>query len=228
MTNPDHEIKNLINEIKEDVRKDEALHFLKKYSVHIFATVTLLITGSLGYAAWSWHKAKKQEEATLYLLEAINSQQKNASEKAVRYLNSLENSYGYSFVEIGTLLQANTLVQQEKEEDALALYEQLAQKPNTPKMIVYYARTRALYIKVNKKIDAALLAEVEPLIESRNPWHYSAAELKGVVQMTLAEKDKTYLKPAQTTFQGLLSDPSTPSSIKSRVRLHLNRLDLTS
>ena len=210
---------NIFQEIEADIERQRLEDLWKRVGPFVIsaAIIVMVITG--GYSAWhSWQTNKVQTATSQFMALATDTTADEAS-----FIASLEK-----------FAQANAATTQ----GALALFQAAAiaaKQGNTQSAISYYNG-----IAANTKIDASfrqladlysielqadtgntaeLLKKLEPLTKSEAPFHFSALELSGYMNMKLGEKAK-----ARQIFSALANDASAPHGISTRATTMLRYL----
>lgn len=204
---------DFVEEIKEEVRKDQLLKLWQEYgNVIIGAGLTILLfTG--GYLFWDHYQTKKLNQQTLQYEKILEElQQKNK----VDFSDLLKNgSQGYRL--LGLLEQNNHASSQTQEDKSLqALAEDKSLNP--------FYREIAAIKTIMKDFDSTngqvLLERLAPLSEKKSPLQPFVVELQAFAYLKLNQVAK-----AQEKFKAVLNASESQGALKLRARAMLEMLE---
>lgn len=164
-------------DIEESVRRDEMKRVWQEYGPYLIAGIVLavILTGVLSaYRAWDKSARVSQTTALVAALEA---------EDAPRALGDLSATLRPGHRAVARLTQAAALVQDGRGEEALAVFEALADDKAAPEMYRDLALLESVRVRAAAAgADAqALRARLAPLLkQKKNPW-YAQAQLQAAL-----------------------------------------------
>lgn len=201
---------DILDEISEELKKDKALDFLKKYGFHIIGVISGILLISILYLGWSYYQEsglEAESDAYIAALEKISKDPIKASSE----LSELSNSYGGQYGTLAKFIKASIYLQNKQIKEAVEVLEAIVADSSTDKYLRKLATVRLIQAKLDTGDAKKLLQEVAPLVTADNPWSYSARELKGLLLLKTGDKSSAY-----NTFHTLASDRQAPRSLANR------------
>ena len=211
----------LIQEVEEDLRREQYLKLWKQYGNIIMAAVLCVIVVVAGYQGWqSWQsKLRLKESDQLAAAQALATDGKKT--EAIDALAKLaaDSHTGYGIA--ADLLRADLIAQKDDIPGAIAAYEKIATS-SAPQPFRDLALLKGIILAVDTADPATLEEKVNPLTTASSPWRYSAME----VQAMLAQK-KGDLKRATDLYKQLSDNAEAPQGVRSRAAEMLAALNWT-
>jgi hypothetical protein len=213
-------VADIFQEVGEDLRRDKALVFWKKYQNHILGAVILVIAvtaGISGWRAYRQHQIEASGTAYLQAMEALERDPKAAGPQ----LDALAKG-GTGFAVLARFQQANLALKGGDKAKAAQLFQDIAGDGSVDKAMKDMAAILGglALLDLGKNDDASKL--VEPLTGDNQPYRFSALEIQG--QAAFAAGDKKKAKEIFTQLKQLGQLPTAPQSVIQRAELMLNRL----
>ncbi|RKQ71578.1 hypothetical protein DES40_0903 [Litorimonas taeanensis] len=207
---------DFINEVEEELRKDDYNKLLKRYGPALGVIIFLIIAGT---AVFEWKKSSDDRvarAASASYISAAELAQNGEVDRAVDSFLALADKApaGYSGL---SLMRAATLeLEQGSRAKAVALFDEAAAQFKLPRH-AHLAKLKAAYILADNGAYADVSMRLDSLAAKDAPYEYLARELAGFVafqsgDMTTARQEFTYLK----------SIPGVPSSIAQRATQYLS------
>lgn len=206
----------LLKELEDELKQERLFKFLKKYANFLIGIVVLVIVVTITV---SWRDSVKTAKA----LEASEEYRKVAfvsvgesveDDIALTALNKLIEKSPPSFQMLSLMKKATILQEQDKSEEAIVIYNEIANNSSFDLAFRELARLFIAHrmIEDNSEDSAKIEQILMELSSERHPWRFSAMELHGLY---LLEKNKK--KEASEIFKMLKADKITPSSTKKRI-----------
>jgi hypothetical protein len=200
----------LIQEVDEELRRDQYHQLWKRYGKYVIAAVVAVVFVVAGYQGWQeWQGRQRQKEAAQF--EA--AQDLMAQGKAAESLEALAklSADGHTgFATAASMRRAELLIGQGDVAAAAATYEQIA---NSSGSALY--RDLAVLKLALLTLDAGDLSKLEsrvaPLSAVSNPWHFSATEV-----LALLAQKKGDAQRATELYKQLADDLQAPPDIRAR------------
>lgn len=204
---------DIFQEVDEDLRKDRFEQIWKDYGRYAVAAAIAIVIAVGGWKAWEFYtiserqKLSHQYEVAARLL--AEGKKSDASALFAGLAKKSDGSYGL----LAQLQRAAIIAEGGDISGAVSIYDQIAADSSNTQMV----RDAAVLFSVTWRVDqpdanlGELKQRLQPLIDRKSQWRFSAAELTGVI--ALREGDRA---AARKVFQGLADDPDAPPSMRAR------------
>lgn len=207
---------DFINEVEEELRKDEYNRLLKRYGPYLLAIIIAIVagTGFLEYRKYVRDKAARATSASY--VAASNKANDGQADIAVKeFLDIAEKApAGYSGL---SLVRAATLKLDAGERaEAVRLLDQAAATFEAPRHI-QLAQIKAAYILAGEGAYNDVLSRAGALSVKDAPYEYLARELVGFAALQSGD-----LAKAREEYGYLESIPGVPPTIKERAKQALS------
>jgi len=201
---------DFINEVEEELRKDDYNRLLKKYGPAIGLGLFLIVAGT-GFIEYRQYAAEKKAQAVsaIYTMadKSLDSGQKDEAVSAFVDLGETgPDGYG------GLALMRAAAIRQDQGDVAAAVrfFDQAAGRFDTPRH-KQLAQLKAAYLLADQGAYSDVVARLDPLIISDAPYEYLARELMG-----FAHSQSGNEQAAREQFAFLTSIPGVPATVKQR------------
>jgi hypothetical protein len=202
----------LLREVDDAVRKDQLDSAVKRYGWAIAGAIVVGLAGFGGWLYWSDRSEGQVEERSEKLIAAYDQLQAGQIDEAGNALATL--SEGSSATAISAkLARAGIALRNNRQDDAVQLYESIAADEDAPKPYRDLATIRAIAAQFDKLEPQQVIDRLKPLATPGNPWFGSAGEL---VAMAYMKQGKDEL--AGPLFAAIAKDEDVPQTLRSRAR----------
>lgn len=210
---------DIFREVDEELRRDKAAEWWKRYSIYIYAVALLVIVGTAGYQGWRAYDEKLRGEQSDSYAEALQALSGGDKQKAVAELKALSDPSGTGY----RLLAALTLAQVYAQDGDMAAADQIWQRLSDNGSVGQGLRQLgSLYIamqQVDKGDPTALRPKLEALAVAGEPYRFTALEL--LAALALRQGDTA---AAREHLTQITDDPTAPSGSRSRAAELLDSL----
>lgn len=207
---------DFINEVEEELRKDEYNRLLRRYGPFIVAVIVAIVAtaGFLEYQKYTKDKSARATSAS-YVAAANKAAEGNVDDSIAGFLAIAEEApAGYAGL---SLVRAASLkLEAGNSGEAIRLLDQAASTFEAPRH-AQLAQIKAAYILANDGAYSDVINRTGPLIEKDAPYEFLARELMGFA--ALKSGDETL---AREQFGYLESIPGVPATIKERAKQNLS------
>jgi hypothetical protein len=213
-------VADIFEEVNEDLRRDKALAFWKKYQNHILGFVIIVIAATAGVSGWrAYHQRLVEANGAAYLA-AMNTLEQNPQAAAPAFAALANSSSGFAV--LARFQQANAALKAGDKAKAADLFSAIAGDGSVDKAFKDLAAVLAglVLLDEGKPADAAKL--VQPLTGDSEPYRFSALDIQG--QAALASGDKKKAKDIYTQLKQLGALPAAPQGVEARAQIMLDRL----
>jgi hypothetical protein len=213
-------VADIFQEVDEDLRRDKALAFWKKYQNHIIGFAIIAVAATAGFSGWKYWKQQRIEANGAAYLQALQTQEKDPK-AAVAQFEALAKDGG-GFAVLAQFQQANQTLKDGDKAKAAEQFSAIAKDGSVDKALKDLAAVLGglAWLDAGKPEDAAKL--VEGLTGDGQPYRFSALEVQA--QAALAGGDKAKAKTIYEQLIQLSALPTAPQGIKARAQIMLERL----
>lgn len=201
---------DFINEVEEELRKDDYNRLLKKYGPAIGVVLFLIIAGA-GFLEYREYAADKKAQAVSAVYKAADTKlDKGDQDAAVAAFTELgaEGPNGYG----GLSLMRAAAIRHEQGDtgSAVKLFDQAAAKFDAPRH-KQLAQLKAAYLLADQGAYSDVIARLDSLVVADAPYEFLARELLG-----FSHAESGNEQAARQEFAYLTSIPGVPASVKQR------------
>ena len=211
MAQPPDINETFVREVDEDLRRDRARDFGKKYGGWVAAAVVLFLAASGGFIYWQYHQQQRSERQVEQLAEAFKNLGGGGRDAAIKQVDDLSANGTKSVRATALFTRAALALEQNDLKLATAKYREIAGDTGLPKPYRDAALIRQTALEFDSLQPQAIVARLKPLVERGNPWFGTAGEMTA---MALIKQGKT--KDAGQLFAAIARDTSVPDSIRAR------------
>jgi hypothetical protein len=213
-------VADIFQEVDEDLRRDKALAFWKRYQNHIIGFAIIAVAATAGVSGWRYYKQQQIEANGAAYLQALQAQDKDPKAAAAQF-DALAKDGG-GFAVLAQFQRANQALKDGDKAKAAEQFAAIAHDGSVDKALQDLAAVLGglAWLDAGKPEDAAKL--VEPLTGDGQAYRYSALEVKA--QAALAAGDKAKAKQVYEQLKQLGALPSAPQGVSARAQIMLDRL----
>jgi hypothetical protein len=203
----------LLREVDEAVRQDQVGSALKRYGWPIAGGVALALAAFGGWLYWSDHREGQIEERSEKLIAAFDRLDAGQMQQASGDLAALSTDGSSATAISAKLALAGIALRDNRQDEAVRLYESIATDGDAPKPYRDLSSIRAVAIQFDKLDPQKVIDRLKPLATPGNPWFGSAGE---IVAMAYLKQGKNDL--AGPLFAAVAKDEKVPQTLRSRTR----------
>lgn len=165
---------SLFREVDEEVRQDQYKKLWKQYGNYFTALAVVIVLAVAGFKGWQYWQVSQSEKAARVYSDAVKMLEAGKNADAEAAFAAINHS-GYT--KLANLRRAAALDGQGKADEAVALYDTIANDQNNQQSIRDLARVRAGYILVDKLAPAELISRLGSFDNEQSPWRGLAREI---------------------------------------------------
>ena len=214
---------DLIQEIKEDVKIERFINFLRQYANHIITFIIIVLIGTSGYLFWQHRKEKIRLEQATTFEQAQRAAADGKTADALRLLGSLESNtaqgsaQGYKVL----ALFQQALLESTSSQEKSKIYLDIADDSKIEAKFRDLAVILWGYEGIDNEDLTALQRKILPLTEGKSPWRDSAQELLALVDIRAGE-----VKGALQRLKYLISHEETTPGVRRRALALFEQLSI--
>lgn len=203
-----------IREVDEDLKNESMKKLWDKYGLFVLLIVIVSLTVAVSYESIkSWY-IKRAENRTEGYAVALSMQNQGLFDDSLEALDSIINQKMGTYAELAEMQKANILLEQNKEKEALALLEKIANDKSRSLQL----RDTALIKLASYRQDGATFEEMSELLSSitkskDNAWYAVAEDMLATILL----RDGN-IEQAKEIYNALLENQDTPDDLKNRIK----------
>ncbi len=205
----------LMREVDEAVRKEEVVNAWRQYGKPLIAGVVLGLAAFGGYLFWQSRQQAALEQQSEALVQAMDELTAGNFDVADRELAAVgddtDNSPGARAS--ANMLRAAIALEQNRVDDAVVLYDRVANDDGVPQPMRDNSLIRAISANYDNMDKQQVVDRLHALATPGNPWFGSAAEL---VAHAYLDQNKPDL--AGPLLVQVAKDEDVPDTIRARAR----------
>jgi len=206
---------DIFREVDEEVRRDKAVEFWKKYQNYLIAVAALIVLATAGWRFYDYRRLQAAQAAGAQFEQALDLDRSGKETEASAALANVaaQGPNGYRIV--ARLAEAAVLAKTDRSR-AIAAYDALAEDAAIDPLFQETARLRAALLRLDAgQVDKAKAA-LEALAAPTGAYRHTAREMLGVV--ALAAQD---YEGAGKWLDMIVADPEAPQSPRRNAELLL-------
>lgn len=208
---PDSSSETFLREVDEELRRDQAQAFAKRYATMIAGAVLLLLAAIGGWLYWQDRQARIGAADSETLSAALNDIEARRTAAVGPALDKLADSPSEGIATEARLAQASVALAGGNRASAIAIYRSVADDTGLAQPFRDLATVRLTTLEFDSLKPEATIARLEPLAKPGNPWFGSAGELTAMAMLKQGRK-----ADAGRLFAAIAADNQVPDSIRSR------------
>lgn len=203
----------LLREVDDAVRKDQLDSAVKQYGWSIAGALALGLAAFGGWLYWSDHREGQIEERSEKLVAAFDRLEAGQIEQAGEDLVALSEDGSSATAISAKLARAGIALRDNRQAEAIELYESIAGDADAPKPYRDLAMIRSVAAQFDKLEPQVVIDRLKPLATPGNPWFGSAGELVAMAYMKQGNEEL-----AGPLFAAIAKDEDVPQTLRSRTR----------
>ena len=207
---------SLFRDIDEEMRREQIAKLWKQYGTYIVAAAAAIPIGVGGYQVYVGQR-EAAIEASGAAYDAASQLVTGAKpEEARAAFEKIANDGPPGYALLAQLRLAATAAKAGKTAEAIAIYEALAKKGSTDKLMADFARLQVAALRIDQADWTEMQNRLIELTDNSNPWRLQAREL-----MALAALKNGEVAQARKFNELLLGERKIPQAMLERVKIML-------
>tara|TARA_A200000113_G_scaffold8101_1_gene8272 strand:- start:873 stop:1514 length:642 start_codon:yes stop_codon:yes gene_type:complete len=200
-----------IKEVDEDLKEEKRVKLWKKLFPYVlgFSFGVILLTSS--FVFWENYTKNTNQSLGDDFTAAVGLASEDDIDAALLALDRIVDKGSDGYATIAKMKKASILIQKGDLEKGLAIYLDLER--NAVDQSFRDIATILYVLNSMDKVDPLILLEKVKPLEASKIWKSSALELKAFIYLKTEKKEQ-----AKETFQSILDQKNTPSSLSTRAR----------
>jgi hypothetical protein len=205
----------LMREVDEAVRTDEMVGAWRKYGLPVIGGALLGLAAFGGYLWYEHSQQTAQEQQAEALVQAMDELNAGNLDVADRELAAIGDNAdnGAAVRASANMFRAGIALQQERLDDAVALYDRVANDENAPKAMRDAALVRMVGANFDRMDKQVVIDRLGPLATPDSAWFGSAGEMVAHAYLEQNKPDQ-----AGPLLVQIAQDDNVPDTLRARVR----------
>ena len=211
MAEPPDISETFLREVDENLRRDRARDFAKKYGSWLIGALVLFLIASGGFIYWQQVKEQRAEHQVEQLSEVFKSIGSGDTTSVSKQLDDLSQSGSKGVRATALFTRAAVAIQQNDTKLAVAKYREIAGDSGLPKPYRDIALIRQTALEFDQIQPQEVIARLQPLAKAGDPWFGTAGEMTAMALIKQGKKSD-----AAQLFAAIARDPNVPPSLRAR------------
>lgn len=208
---PDTPNEAFLREVDENLRRDQAADFAKKYGKWLIAAVVLFLAGVGGWLYWQNRQQQQTAAQSEELMGVYADIATGRTRQAQIRLAPLKESGNDVIKALALLTEAAMAIERNDRNAALANYRAISEDRGMPESYRDLSLIRATALEYDSIKPEEVIARLEPLTKPGNPWFGTAGEMTAMAYLKQGQKEK-----AGRLFAAIAADPQVPETLRNR------------
>lgn len=207
---------DIFREVDEDVRRDRAIQFWKKYQNTLIGIAILIVLATAGWRGYQYWRTTQAQAASARFDAALDLAASDKLSEARAALDKLADS-GTDGYRTLARLQAAAIAGRADPAAGVKAYDALASDATLGPLFQDVAKLRAAMLLVDAGDSKIVKQRLDALASPTAPFRHTARELLALA--ALKANDVTEANKWLTT---ILVDPATPGGLRQRAQAYLS------
>lgn len=208
---PDTPNEAFLREVDENLRRDQATDFAKRYGKWLIAAVILFLVAVGGWLFWQNRQQQQTAAQTEELMAIYNDIATGRTRQAQVRLAPLKDSGNDIVRALALLTEAAIALDKNDRNAALANYRAIADDKAMPQSYRDLSLIRATALEFDTMKPDQVIARLEPLTKPGNPWFGTAGEMTAMAYLKQGQRER-----AGRLFAAIAADPQVPETLRNR------------
>ena len=208
---PDTPNESFLREVDENLRRDQARDFAKKYGGWLIAAVVLFLAAVGGWLYWQQYQQKQAEAQSEELTKIYTQIGAGQTKQAQQGLQGLESSGNSVVRTLALLTEAAVALDANDKATAIAKYNAVANDSRAPQPYRDVALIRSVGMQFDQMKPEDVISRLQPLTKPGEPWFGTAGELTAMAYIKQGNKSA-----AGKLFAAIAADNNAPPTLRSR------------
>jgi len=213
-------VADIFQEVEEDLRRDKAFAFWKKYQNHIIGFVIIAVAATAAFSGWRYWKEQQVGANGAAYLQALQTLDRDPKAAAAQFEALAKDGGGFAV--LARFQQASQILKDGDKTKAAEQFAAIANDGEVDKALKDLAAVLGglAWLDAGKPDEATKL--VTPLTADGEPYRFSALEVQA--QAAFAAGDRAKAKEIYEQLKQLGALPTAPQGVSARAQIMLERL----
>ena len=200
-----------LREVDENLRRDRARDFAKKYGSFLIGALVLFLVGCGGYIYWKHRQQQQVERQVEQLASVYRDIGTGKLGQAPQQLDGIAREGSPALRASALITSAALALEKNDTKGAIARFREIAADDDLPKPYRDLALLRQTALEFDSLKPAEVVTRLEPLAKRGGPWFGSAGDMTAAALVKQGKKAE-----AGRLYGAIAKDPTVPESIRAR------------
>ena len=200
-----------LREVDENLRRDELQDFARKHAGWLIGGLVLFLAAIGGWLYWQERQRSEAAEHSEILAQVYRDVGTNTLATVPQRLDTVAQEGGDVARASALFARAAVAIDQNDRKLAVSKYREIADDGGLPQPYRDLANLRATMLEFDTLKPEQVIARLQPLAKSGEPWFGSAGELTAMAYIKQGKKTE-----AGRLFAAVAADKQVPDSIRAR------------
>lgn len=207
---------DIFREVDEDLRNERYRKLWDRYGAYVLGLAVLIVVATAGYRGYEYWRQQQAQASGDRFVAALRLSGDGKHDEAIAALDAIAGDGSGGYPVLATFRAAGEKATAGDDKGAVADYDAIAGRNDTPPLVGELARLRAAMILADDVSVAEMTTRIGDLAATGNPWRNTARELIG-----LAAWREGDLATSRKSFDEIAKDQEAPQNIRSRAQFML-------
>ncbi|NIA70321.1 tetratricopeptide repeat protein [Pelagibius litoralis] len=210
---------DIFKEVEEDLRRDKAADWWKRYSLYIYVAAAVVILSTAGYQGWRTYDQKLRGEQSDSYAAALAMIEEGNEAEGRRALKALSDPSGSGYPLLAALTEARLAAEAGEDVAAAETWGDLAADGSAIPAITALGDLYAVMQEMDEGDPVTLRSRLEVLAAVNAPYRFTALELLAALALREGDQDM-----ARQHLSSITDDPNAPAGSRARAAELLSTL----
>lgn len=202
----------LFREVEEELRREQFAKLWERFGTYFILLAVVVVAAVAGSQLWEARRVANANAAGAEYEAATTLLNSGKTEEALKAFEAIAVDGPKGYATLASLSQAGTYLKLDKRQEALALFDKLADAASADRLLANFARLQAASLRLGEADFTEMQNRLKPLTGDDSPWRFTARELLGTAALKAGKLDE-----ARTTLAPLLADPGLGQAASERI-----------
>ncbi|MEE2694283.1 MAG: tetratricopeptide repeat protein [Pseudomonadota bacterium] len=204
---------DIFQEVDDEVRQARLMRLWAKYGRYLILALASIVVATGAKVGWDELRIRQMVAQSTMFSAGIDLAESGQHEQAALAFNTLANESGTGYSQLAALREAAALVDSGQPSNAISVYDELANAPDTQPLLAELSTILAAIQRLEQGLWNEAVSSLEPIALGSGPWQYLSQEIMALSRIQAGE-----LGEARELLAALADDPTTPATIRTRAR----------
>ena len=209
----------LLREVDEELRREQLQKLWERYNGLILGGAALIVALVAGYKVLEQKRIHAAETAGAEFAQALELADEAKTDDATKAFERIAATGPRGYASLAQLHLAGAKVRDGKSDEAIKLYQALADEPGADQLLKSFAQLQVATLRMGNADFTEMQNRLNSLTGDQSPYKVSAKELLGLAAFKAGKYDE-----ARKLLEPLLIDPAASRPIQERIKVIMAKI----